>query len=1022
MRDQLGKFGGAAGAGWDWMRDPRGAASERCSRLPRPSALGVDPVHRRQRQRLHLAWCEVAWSESQGPVAASPDDLAAAADKAGHSVYWAGPQDGTTLELTITKDGGATSPDTASRLYRCRRSAAEAALRRSAPTRSSTPTTPSRSIRSPARSSRAHQRRGARRQRPKLAEQRLIGYRHQDVQVEVYDPNPQRALSSPTSGDVTAGGLSSSGAAARRAGARCHGDAARRLAAVPARARGARARRAGCWSSGRRACGCRAAALAAGFAAIVVVGQFLTRSTRPPSWRRRSVVALAVGRARARRCRGRLRVAEWALGRRGGRRVRRLRGADRALRAGRPSPATSSSTTPPPGWRSPTGSWSTGAASPASRRRPTRRRSPSTSAPATRSASSCRSASARELVGQDVAWLIQPYMAFVARAAGARRSGQLAGPLVRRRACARWPRSSPRSRRCCSATTSGAGSRRSPRAALIATAARCSPALAIRGASRAAALVPLAVGGCGAARRAQRRRRVWLAPSWLAALVLSPCGRSARARPRCGAPRVRRLAVAVAVRPGARARRAAAADLVVAHRARRRSATCSARSTRSSCRRSGRRATSGSIPSRLGATLRADRGRRGSPRLIGARPGGARASLGAARSTSAAALAACAVIVAIGSPWVGGKALAIASPAILVRGRCRGARRCWPAGRRRRGGDRCWRSLAAASSGRTRSPTATSTSRPATSSPSSRRSATDRRRGPDADDRVPALRRPALPARRRPEGASELRRRQVPLRGGGTLPKGSYRRHRPVPARRRCSAYRTLVLRRSPGPEPPAVALPADLARRLLRGLAATRGAGVVGRSTISGSAPRGTRRERPSARPWSGSRTRRAPAARSCGQARTGRGRPAAAHLAPERLALGRVPPDASSGERRDDPVASTGAALRPLRGLARWLGAPGGRPVGRWTRGGPGPAPTQQRGRVRPAGGGPPGRGRSRARDPVRWIADLHPGSGGAPSPIGPLAPSRQDMADTRVVHFPPGEATQLCGKPWDWIEALG
>jgi hypothetical protein len=52
----------------------------------------------------------------------------------------------------------------------------------------------------------------------------------------------------------------------------------------------------------------------------------------------------------------------------------------------------------------------------------------------------------------------------------------------------------------------------------------------------------------------------------------------------------------------------------------------------------------------------------------------------------------------------------------------------------------------------------------------------------------------------------------------------------------------------------------------------------------------------------------------------------------------------------------------------------------------------------------------------------ADLHPGSGGAPNPIGPLVLSRQDMADTRVVHFPPGEATQLCGKPWDWIEALG
>ncbi|TMK75815.1 MAG: hypothetical protein E6G48_00745 [Actinobacteria bacterium] len=52
----------------------------------------------------------------------------------------------------------------------------------------------------------------------------------------------------------------------------------------------------------------------------------------------------------------------------------------------------------------------------------------------------------------------------------------------------------------------------------------------------------------------------------------------------------------------------------------------------------------------------------------------------------------------------------------------------------------------------------------------------------------------------------------------------------------------------------------------------------------------------------------------------------------------------------------------------------------------------------------------------------ADLHPGSGGAPDPIGPLVLSQQDMADTRVVYFPPSEATRLCGKRWDWIEALG
>jgi hypothetical protein len=52
----------------------------------------------------------------------------------------------------------------------------------------------------------------------------------------------------------------------------------------------------------------------------------------------------------------------------------------------------------------------------------------------------------------------------------------------------------------------------------------------------------------------------------------------------------------------------------------------------------------------------------------------------------------------------------------------------------------------------------------------------------------------------------------------------------------------------------------------------------------------------------------------------------------------------------------------------------------------------------------------------------SDLHPGSGGAPDPIGPLVLSSQDSADTRVTYIAPADAQELCGKPWDWIEALG
>jgi hypothetical protein len=51
----------------------------------------------------------------------------------------------------------------------------------------------------------------------------------------------------------------------------------------------------------------------------------------------------------------------------------------------------------------------------------------------------------------------------------------------------------------------------------------------------------------------------------------------------------------------------------------------------------------------------------------------------------------------------------------------------------------------------------------------------------------------------------------------------------------------------------------------------------------------------------------------------------------------------------------------------------------------------------------------------------SDLHPGSGGAPDPVGPVALTAQDAADTAVRSFPASAADELCGKPWDWIEAL-
>ncbi|MFL5893107.1 MAG: hypothetical protein ACJ75I_10245 [Solirubrobacterales bacterium] len=51
----------------------------------------------------------------------------------------------------------------------------------------------------------------------------------------------------------------------------------------------------------------------------------------------------------------------------------------------------------------------------------------------------------------------------------------------------------------------------------------------------------------------------------------------------------------------------------------------------------------------------------------------------------------------------------------------------------------------------------------------------------------------------------------------------------------------------------------------------------------------------------------------------------------------------------------------------------------------------------------------------------SDLHPASGGTVEPIGPLALADQDAADTRISYFPASQADQLCGRPWDWIEAV-
>ena len=105
----------------------------------------------------------------------------------------------------------------------------------------------------------------------------------------------------------------------------------------------------------------------------------------------------------------------------------------------------------------------------------------------------------------------------------------------------------------------------------------------------------------------------------------------------------------------------------------------------------------------------------------------------------------------------------------------------------------------------------------------------DRRRGPDPDDRVPALRRAPLPPRRRPRGG--LGAAPAPgaaARAAGRSTRGDWADTDELELGG-LLVYRTLVLRRSPVQSRPPSPYELDLSRRLLRGLAAARRASGAG-------------------------------------------------------------------------------------------------------------------------------------------------------------------------------------------------
>ena len=403
------------------------------------------------------------------------------------------------------------------------------------------------------------------------------------------------------------------------------------------------------------------------------------------------------------------------------------------------------------------------------------------------------------------------------------------------------------------------------------------------------------------------------------------------------------------------------------------------------------------------------RGRRA--RVVGARgasPGRSLYVLGAPRG--------CAALVAFGSPWVDGKALATASPAIPF------AAMLGVAGWRRRGGRRA--SPAAVAVGR--SPAASLWSnalgyrdvepraaRPARRARADRRA--DRRAGADADDRVPALRRAPLPPRRAtPRGSRSSAGSRSRCATGARSPKGESAdtdAHRPggarvLPDARRCAARRRRAARRR---------LPADLARRLLRGLAAP---GGDRRRSLARIAAR--RRRRPVRRARTAARAR---ARRRRGDLLVAATGPvielplASTYPSVGGAGLGLVPSRAAPAIEAQVERAGTaatyevwlGGSLRPAAPSCRSTASPPARSA---------TSSTTRGGYVRL------GVGRARPRRPPIELridgADLHPGSAGDAG-RDRAAGAELDRRRRRRgwSAFPAGRRAAALRSAWDWIE---
>ena len=279
---------------------------------------------------------------STKPTAATRADLQTFAQRVGHPIYWAGPKPGYTYELSTTSNGsvfirylpaGVRVGDARAQLP----DGGDVPVSRRLRGGRRGPRTPAR----PRSSSRAA---GSASSTPRYPKSIHLAYPGSDYQIEVYDPSPSAGRKL-----VASGAISPVPVAQGRPGA----DLAAGLDRLSARPRAALARlrpagRAGVWTRV-----CRGPLLLPlGLALLIVEANLVTMRGATAQLAAPLAIALAIAGLRA--------PHQTPAARHVGRSESRSRSSPstppRSSSPGRPrSPATSRSTTPRPGWRSPIG-------------------------------------------------------------------------------------------------------------------------------------------------------------------------------------------------------------------------------------------------------------------------------------------------------------------------------------------------------------------------------------------------------------------------------------------------------------------------------------------------------------------------------------------------------------------------------------------------------------------------------------------------------------------------------------------